>query len=245
MKMKDYQAEQETLSNNELEASLPKDSYQFDSAQHIHLLNGIPLHGVTTILQVISKPQLIPWAVKMCADTILEVVNSDVDLNEVDWDTLVKEAKGAHKTKKESAADFGVAAHSFLENYIKKGEKHDLIKPFIDWAESNKVEFLECEKNVYSKNLWVGGICDFVFRMDGKLYVGDLKTSSDIYEEHFLQCGAYATCLAEMGLYWNFKGLFVFNLKKDGTHKFEIRKRVGRYKKAFRAAVVLHKHLRA
>jgi phospholipid-translocating ATPase len=49
-----------------------------------------------------------------------------------------------------------------------------------------------------------------------KLYVGDVKTSSAIYPEFFIQASAYAKGLEEMGLYKDFHGVVIVNVPKKG-----------------------------
>ena len=58
---------------------------------------------------------------------------------------------------------------------------------------------------------------DLVFEIDGEIYIGDIKTGSGIYPEHFAQCAGYELMLKEMGYGKEIKGHIILNLKKDGT----------------------------
>ena len=218
-------------------------TYKFDDKNHIHILDDKPLHGVTTVLSVISKPQLISWAARMATEYVRDNLKSMDDL-----EIVLEEAKNAHRRKKEKAGDWGTAVHLAIEEWIKdnkepklKGEQKMVFDKFKNWAKENKVEFLESEKHLYSKELWVGGIVDLVLMMDGKKYIGDIKTSSGIYNEAFFQMGAYDLCLREMGGYEDIEGYLVINLKKDGTIDFKRADNMEINRQAFLAALTLYK----
>ena len=170
-------------------------------------------------------------------------------------------ARLAHKEKKDNAAEWGKIVHKAIEVWIKTknnptvveigGEQVKLldehikaVNQFITWATKNDVEFLLSEKGIYSEIWQIGGIVDFVCKIKGILYVGDIKTSSDIYEEYFLQCSAYAKMMTEMGLYDNFDNMIIINTKKDGTFKTEERNNVKDDIKCFEAAIILHNRLK-
>lgn len=217
--------------------------YEFNEDGHVHLLDGKPLHGVTTVLRVIAKPALIQWAANMAVDHIKN--NYAGNLTE----ELLKEARMAHRTKKEKAGDWGTKLHEAIESYIKGGTMPDSLDAmglkalykFKSWADDNKIKFLASEKHLYSRELWIGGICDLIFEMDGKKYVGDIKTSSGIYDEAFFQMGAYDLMLEEMGIYNDIAGYMVINLKKDGTMETKLANNTEVNRQAFLHALGLHK----
>ncbi len=143
---------------------------------------------------------------------------------------LLDEAYKAHNVRKTTAGDYGKRIHDIINKLILKAIKKDdgyvwdntmspekSVQNFINWAAKNKVKFLESEKHVYSKEHFLGGIVDIVCEIDGKTWIGDLKTSkSGIYPEHFWQVGGYNIMLEEMGLYKDSLGYFVLNLKESG-----------------------------
>ena len=263
--------------------------YTFNKEKHVHALDGKPLTGVTTILSVIAKPMLIQWAANMACDYISNYVaekwsnsyeaGSDTYLAELL--PVLKEARTAHRKKKEAAGDWGTDVHSFVEQAIKKSmavsgeflyenfndansdEFHtqgvnekiqEVFNHFCNWANQNKVKFLASEKNVWSEKMWVGGICDIICEIDGKRYVGDIKTSSGIYPEHFIQASAYAQMLTEMKEYepnqnpefeTAFDGVVIINLKKDGTFDYQYNYDVEGNFNCFKAALTLYRHLNA
>jgi CRISPR/Cas system-associated exonuclease Cas4 (RecB family) len=235
--------------------------YSFDDKKHCHKWNDKPLMGVTTVLSVISKPMLIQWAANMACDYVLDRLGRTdygdfTDDKSLVWTTskdIIKEARTAHRKKKEKAGDWGTAVHKAVEEWIKNQkeptdltEEHQMtaFNNFKNWATENKVKFIESEKHVYSEEMWVGGIVDLVFEMDGKRYIGDIKTSSGIYNEAFFQMGAYELCLIDMG-YDKVDGYLVINLKKDGTMDLKVAENREINKEAFKSALSLHKIIKS
>lgn len=217
--------------------------YKFNEKEHIHTWDDKPLHGVTTVLSVISKPALIQWAAGMACDYVKDNLTSIDQLEDV-----LKEARFAHRKKKEKAGDWGTAVHKAIESWIKEnkepvleGTQKTAFEHFKKWATDNKVKFLESEKHLYSKELWLGGICDLVIEMDGKKYVADIKTSSGIYNEMFFQMAAYDLMLKEMGGYEDIEGYIVINLKKTGEIETMLAVDMEINKRAFLAALELYK----
>jgi hypothetical protein len=228
--------------------------YKFDDKKHIHTLDDKPLCGVTTALSVISKPALIQWSANMAVeymDTNLPVKRDGniLSVSADDFKRVLNEAKTAHRKKRDKAGDWGTQVHEAIENWIKNGvepkleqeNQMEVFNKFKDWAKENKVEFLESEKHLYSRELWIGGIMDLVLTIDGKKYIGDIKTSSGIYQEAFFQMGAYHLCLEEMGEADGIEGYMVINLKKDGKIDFKLATNMEINKQAFKHALSLYK----
>lgn len=236
--------------------------YRFNEAEHIHELkvgeHWKPLIGVTSALQVIAKPQLIQWAANMAVDYIRDNspkrVVEDVDefFQYIASEEILKEARVAHRKKKEEAGKKGTDVHKEIENLVaeliasnngvfKGDETSEIpqIQKFIDWAKENKVKFFESEKHVFSESLWIGGILDMVIELDGKKLIADVKTSSGIYNEAFFQMGAYDLCLEEMGE--KIDGYLVINLKKTGEFDLKIAENTEINRQAFLSALSLYK----
>lgn len=203
---------------------------QFNPQGHHYLLDGKKITGVTTILNVIAKPALINWAANMAVDYIENKVlfNSDTNISEIrymDWIDWIKEARKAHCQKRDKAGDIGTFVHKQIEKWInnKPTEKMTLqaqkmFRNFTNWATENKVKFLASERQVYSEKYFFAGTYDFLCKIDGKIWLGDIKTSSGIYPEMFFQCAGYQICEEEMGER-KIDGHIIVNLKKDGTFK--------------------------
>lgn len=219
--------------------------YKFDEKKHIHTLNDKPLMGVTSVLGIISKPMLIQWSANMACDFIQTIMQEGLPIT-LD---VIKEARTAHRKKKEKAGDWGTEVHKAIEEWIKdkkepvltQENQQEAFNHFKQWAEDNKVTFLESEKHLWSEKMWTGGIVDLVFEMDGKKYIGDIKTSSGIYNEAFFQMGAYHLMLEEMGEAKDIAGYIVINLKKDGTMDMKRADNMTINQEAFLSALSLYK----
>src|SRR3990167_10865317 len=119
----------------------------FDESKHTYRVDGEVVNGVTTILGVLDKPMLIPWAVKETVKALgyyekqiwspagyigvpeeeQAVGNTRIiaALNHMKimtpdeyWQTL-HNAKGSYRNKGEEAANIGTMTHSWIESYIK------------------------------------------------------------------------------------------------------------------------------
>lgn len=171
-------------------------NYKFDRENHIHSLDGKPLIGTSTTIQVISKP-LTWWAAELAAVAALEsgdhiptiraeyeeaCKRSDkkkaIDALQRKYPAF-KKARFAHFEKKNDAADKGTDMHEELERYIKHSlrnfegkpyESSDLMPDptitFADWAMKNVKRFLVSEGYCYSEKLWTGGITDCIAELN-------------------------------------------------------------------------------
>lgn len=197
-------------------------NFTFDEVKHLYYLDGKRMTGCTSVLGMIAKPALLPWAAKMAVEYIKENYKGELT-NE-----LLETAKKAHTLKRDKAAKQGTDIHAIIENRIKEAIEvggiingHELneefqVSNFIDWAMNNKVVFLESEKRVYSIKHFTAGTYDFKCKIDDKIYIGDIKTSSGIYDRTpFAQCAAYQMMEMEMGGTDKIDGRLIINIKKD------------------------------
>lgn len=233
-----------------------KDDFQFDDAKHLYTLDGKPLMGVTSVLGVIAKPALVPWAAKMVVEYIKNngLFNDTEETYEVTIKQL-EEAKNAHRAKKEDAAEKGTDLHALAEGYIRLCIQENDGKPMEvcpegierlrDWAMKNDVTFIASEKKLYSKTWWIAGTCDIVFEKDGKTFVGDIKTYAKIWDRvPFFQAAGYASMLEEMGEVKQISGYCILRLSKDGSFEEKWSFDTAGDTKAFFACVELYKQLK-
>ncbi len=231
--------------------------FLFDPIEHVYTLDGKRMYGVTTVLRVINKPALVPWSAKCVTDYIEQYAQSIGDIYQVSK-PLLKEAKVAHQKKKEDAGVKGTDVHAQIENIINEAIKDSngyiakeykdsdsQVTKFVEWALHKNVKFLASEQRLYSETLWCAGTADFICEIDGKLYIGDVKTSSGIYPEYFLQASAYARFAEEMGMYKGFHGVVIVNVKKTGGIDVQENYDIEGNWQAFKSAIVLMKQLEA
>ena len=109
------------------------------------------------------------------------------------------------------AADEGTIVHNLAEKYL-LGEEIKLMgegRPlydlkvwkmflaFVEFWETSGAELLETEVFLYSDTLKVAGTCDLVCKIDGEIWVIDLKTSNNLQTTYDLQSAVYARCFEE------------------------------------------------
>lgn len=221
----------------------------FDAKKHAYTFNGAFVPGVTTILQCIAKPALIPWAAGMASDHWLKAIQD----GRLDYPVIHKEAKGAHRRKASEAADSGTNVHEYAEAFL-KGQKLPEVKSdaawkgieaFHQWMNAHNVKMLASERRIFSKEYYYAGTCDFVGEVDGEICVGDFKTSSGIYPEMRFQTAAYQHALQEeKGMLFPKRLIIRFDKK---TGEFEAKSFLDFELDflGFRSALQLHKTLKA
>lgn len=150
--------------------------------------DGKQVPGVTTVLSVLAKPALIPWANRM-------------GLQGIDTSKYTDEA-----------ASIGTLAHALIEADL-KGEEPDVsdfspkqleraqygVQAFREWRAKHNFKPSLVEEELVSDVYKYGGTIDCVATFDRVLTLVDLKTSSGIWPEHRYQLGAYWRLLLEHG----------------------------------------------
>jgi hypothetical protein len=115
-----------------------------------------------------------------------------------------------YRASRDAAADAGHAAHAAIDAVV-----HDQPEPvcppehaeavascvvaFKAWLGQNRCEIIETETPLISEAHRFGGTFDWLLRIDGKLWLGDLKTGNRIYSDMLAQMGAYSVLLRERG----------------------------------------------
>lgn len=168
------------------------------------------LISVTAATGIIDKSRfLIPWAVNLDFAHLRQFLESMTGhtLSPEEIYPVIDEACKQHTIRKEEAADIGSVVHDFAENFakFKTGQvaicpeiTDDLpegaingINAFLDWFNSNDVEFLNAEQLLYSKEHDYAGLADAVAKVNGKHLLIDYKTGKAIYNEAHYQVAGY------------------------------------------------------
>ena len=214
-----------------------------------------PFPSVTTVLNVIAKPALIPWArnvaLEKVRDTLYEHLASGGQAIDTLWvDAIIEQARHRPDLVRDQAADFGTASHTLIEKII-QGEEPEVPPEFVQvvanftaWRRKARLDIHLTETTVYSAKHHYAGSMDAVAYRGNALVVVDWKTSNGLYREHALQVAAYAKALEEM-TGQPVKEAWVVRLGK-ATPKFEARKVLDLETAfiAFRAALYLWRSMR-
>ena len=180
--------------------------------------------SVTTIIAILAKPGLIPWAAGKAVDNMrptLEMLKAGMlSIADMDVDKLLASAKKEHKVTKEEGADIGRKLHELIADYYRlirngatakeadnavgevvSGQKDPQIirawAAFKGWDEEYKPTPILVELPVFSHYKYAGTM-DFYCRMkDDRFFVIDWKSANAIYEDTSMQVAAYGAALME------------------------------------------------
>lgn len=185
------------------------------------------LTGVTTFLNVINKPYLIPWAVNKTIDHIKDNMEALQSGDHMAVNDILYGAKKAADRERDLAAEIGSAIHKWVEDYINKNPIEMPEDPrvlqgtlaFLEWVDKTKVEFVASEKIVYSKTHDYVGTLDIEAKIKGKRYLIDVKTGNAIYPEARLQTAAYmAADIEETDN--DYEGRWILRISKETEEEY-------------------------
>ena len=164
--------------------------------------------SVTTVLGVISKPGLVPWARNVALDSVraalTERIGGTVSVTPKWIEEIITEGRNSPDRVRDEAADFGTQAHILIDAII-QGEAPDIpqemvpvVNNFLGWRQHAGLDIQLTETIVYSAKYRYAGAMDALAYRDGHLVALDWKTGRRIYGEARLQIAAYAKALEEM-----------------------------------------------
>lgn len=114
----------------------------------------------------------------------------------------------AHTEYMEKVSDLGSRLHKYIEYDLKgldfpEDELDDDMHPgILSWDQfksEHKIEMIDSERVLHSKRYRFAGTLDLRVKIDGKVYIADLKTGS-VQDKAYIQLMAYKTMMQEMGL---------------------------------------------
>jgi len=149
---------------------------------------GKRLPGTTTILGVLNKPLLVPWANKLGLQgiNVRDYVDDKADIGTLVHEMMFCDLKGIdvdcdYYTK----IQIDIALNSF--------------KKYLEWKKQHTIEPLVLEEPMTSEHYQYGGTIDNYCLLDGIPTLIDYKTCKALYPEHFIQVCAYRQLLRENG----------------------------------------------
>jgi len=154
--------------------------------------------GVTTVLSILNKPAILPWAIKMMGENVRVI------------DSIVNEGKQIYKKKASDAADIGSRVHKAIDDII-HGVAPEItedikagVEGFLAWKESHKLTIELGDTRLGSKLFGYGGSLDFVAFDGDEATIWDLKTTKKrkdkdhgAYDEMALQISSYCNAFTE------------------------------------------------
>ena len=168
--------------------------------------DGKKIPSVTTILKIKDPGALIMWAYKTGREHgVLEGQGNPAPSGLYDGSDILA---------------IGTAVHAMCEAFVKGGDPQAVLdealeaKTVVDakafraqagsaysafefWVKGTQLEIVDCEVPVISETHRYGGTLDFIGRLNGKLVLGDFKTSNGVWPEYLCQLAAYAKAYEE------------------------------------------------
>ena len=157
------------------------------------------LPGVTGIIKLIDKSgPLVGWAKRETAasairnlDALIAMRNEGGPQAAIDW------LKKIPDYQRDRAADRGSDVHRIAEQIV-RGQSPEIpeeIAPYVvayqRFLKEWNPKFIAVEQMVGSLKHGYGGTFDCFFKLGNELWLGDLKTSTNVYAETALQLAAY------------------------------------------------------
>ena len=203
--------------------------------------SGEKYASVTTILQAIGKPALVPWAAKVEREMVIEaareIYETDKALTGPGFVLSLQQALGAEKAhvkELEKAGHIGSSIHELIEWSLRMELLEDVGKSpvlgdqaqwayasFQKWRQTVKLKALCVERFVCCHCHRIAGTVDLIATLDDQEAVIDWKSGKRVYWESKLQNAAYRHCVREMGIADPKKGLIVRFPKIVGNPDFE------------------------
>lgn len=238
--------------------SLKPINLTFQEDGHIHLLNGKPVPGCTSISGLFQddgwKFAWPPKEMYLAAMDSLSNINAgrpshDGRFSIAEVDDVLSAAKGAWKRKRDKSADTGTAGHKWIQRHIdgfedplpQDPEMLNIVQGFLAWKKEAKPIWLACELQVGSEEHNYAGILDGLVSINGTNTLIDFKTSKAIKPEYNIQLAGLCICLEEMGFRVDVRA--ILHLPKEGKYEYRvINSYLKRDKEAFLAGLEFYRH---
>ena len=172
------------------------------------LSDGTRVPGVTTILGVLNKPALVPWANRLGLQGIdvKKYVDDKAEIGTCAHYLIECDVKGIEP----DLSDYSPKTVALAENGLLK---------WLDWKTSS-FELVGSEMKLVSENYRYGGTCDIVCRKQDKTLLVDIKTSgSGVWPEMKHQVCAYENLLRENG--YLIDEIWILRVGRDDSEGFD------------------------
>jgi hypothetical protein len=159
--------------------------------------NGKRLPGVTTVLGVLDKPALVPWAARVAAEaTAAAIIDGGQPAAQA-----IETGRLAPFRRRQDAADAGTQAHACVEaHYAGEPWPEDAsdaaracARRAIGHIEARgyRVIASEWSATIFDHGEGWGGTLDLIVEREGLVFVADLKTGKGAFDSVVPQLAAY------------------------------------------------------
>lgn len=171
--------------------------------RHVYTANyedgPVVVPGVTSILNALAKPFLVPWAKRLTAEAAIKNrATLDAWVETGGTDGAVELLTRASDTARDKAGDTGSEVHH-IADAMNKGipvtvtaEIEPYVRAYQAWVDRFQPKFLASEEMVYSSRGYAGTF-DSIVEIAGEIWMLDIKTAAKgPFNETALQLAAYA-----------------------------------------------------
>lgn len=231
--------QEKEIIESELYAGKVKVRFYPASHQYWISVKGSPFKrksGSTTYIGIKDKSTpLGKWQQGMTLDFLLNKLAEGVKIDE----NLAIEAVIQHELFLGESVDIGKEMHDWLEKYIKfklkmKGytsipeipnipEAITGVNSFLAWEKDMKPKYISSERMVYSMKHDHMGTMDIELIVDGKLCLGDFKSSNGLYNSVRMQTASYLKADEEENKKKKYKGRWAFRFSKYTESEYVLR----------------------
>lgn len=172
---------------------------------------GEKLPSVTTVLSVISKPQLFYWGVKLAKEGICPIEYTK---------ETAKIGSLVHALAENFTSKTPIEWDKYTKEEIKKA--CTISKRFFEFVSfQEEFEPILSEGVFASDKFGYGGTLDLLCHLNGKITLLDYKTSSAIYGEMIAQTAAYKRLAEEQG--YKIKQVIILRFGREESEGYEYR----------------------
>lgn len=171
----------------------------FYPKSHRYRLDGQWVPGVTGLISKgLPKPALPYWSARTVAEWVADNPDLTEDLKRMGGrGPAVAFLKELPWQKRNEAAMRGIDVHALAERLV-HGEEVAVpehlaahVQGYVDWLDSSGCEPILTERPVASRQWRYAGTFDLIAKLDGAIWLLDVKTSSGVYGSTALQLTAY------------------------------------------------------
>jgi len=164
--------------------------------------------GLTTVLGLMAKPALVPWANKLglAGIDVSKYVDDKADIGTLGHAMVTDKLTGAT-----------TITTDYSQNQIDLAE--NCVLSFWSWEKEHPIEEVYfCERPLVSEIHRFGGTLDIYAKINGRREIIDLKTGSGIYPEHAWQVATLKVLLEENG--FPVDGTRIINIPRTESESF-------------------------
>lgn len=170
----------------------------FYPKSHRYRLDGAWVPGVTTLIgKGLPKPAMPYWAARSVAEYVADNPDGVEQLRHMGRGPMVHALKEIPWQKRDDAAARGTDVHHIGEKLV-HGETVDVpeyiaghVQGYVDWLDREQPEPILTERPVGSRKWQYAGTFDLIARINGDVWLLDLKTSRAVYGNNAIQLCAY------------------------------------------------------